>query len=104
MPRFDPTEFGRMLARLSPHELRQAEGLVADARKRAEAVLKIDALADSGGPSAACPRCGSDTRIRWGRTSLLEAVANVAVGHGVAFMRTVATLLRAERRWLDGSI
>ncbi len=33
MPHFDPTEFGRLLARLTPHELRQVEGLVADARK-----------------------------------------------------------------------
>lgn len=39
MPRFDPTEFGRMLARLTPQELRQVEGLVADVRKRAEAIL-----------------------------------------------------------------
>jgi len=39
MPRFDPTEFDRLLARLTPQELCQAEGLVADARKRAEAVL-----------------------------------------------------------------
>ena len=52
MPRFDPTEFGRLLARLTPQELRQAEGLVADARKRAEAVLEIDARADAGGPAA----------------------------------------------------
>ena len=41
MPRFDPTEFGRLLARLTPQELRQVEGLVADARKRAEAVLEL---------------------------------------------------------------
>ena len=68
MPRFDPTEFGRLLARLSPQELRQAEGLVADARKRAEAVLEIDARADAGGPAACCPRCGADARTRWGRT------------------------------------
>ena len=68
MPRFDPAEFGRMLARLTPKELRQAEGLVADARKRAEAVLEIDARADAGGPAASCPRCGGDARTRWGRT------------------------------------
>ena len=68
MPRFDPTEFGHLLARLTPQELRHAEGLVADARKRAEAVLEIDARADAGGPAASCPRCGSDARIRWGRT------------------------------------
>ena len=43
MPRFDPAEFGRLLARLTPQELRQAEGLVTDARERAEAVLEIDA-------------------------------------------------------------
>ena len=46
MPRFDPTEFDRLLARLTPQELCQAEGLVADARKRAEAVLEFDARAD----------------------------------------------------------
>jgi len=68
MPRFDPAEFGRMLARLTPQELGQAEGLVAEARKRAEAVLEIDARADAGGPAASCPRCGSDARTRWGRT------------------------------------
>ena len=56
MPRFDPAEFGRMLARLTPQELRQAEGLVAEARKRAEAVPEIDARADAGGPAASCPR------------------------------------------------
>ena len=43
MPRFDPTEFGRLLSRLTPQELRQAEGMVAEARERAEAVLEIDA-------------------------------------------------------------
>ena len=68
MPRFDPAEFGRLLAHLTPQELRQAEGLVADARKRAEAVLEIDARADAGGPAASCPRCGRGERIRWGRT------------------------------------
>ena len=68
MPRFDPAEFGRLLARLTPQELRQAEEIVADARKRAEAVLEIDARADAGGPAASCPRCGGDERIRWGRT------------------------------------
>ncbi len=57
MLRFDPTEFSRLLARLSPRELSQAEALVADARKRAETVLEIDARADAGGLAAACPRC-----------------------------------------------
>ena len=68
MPRFDPAEFGRMLARLTPQELGQAEGLVAEARKRAEAVLEIDARADADGPVASCPRCGGNARTRWGRT------------------------------------
>ena len=68
MPRFDPTEFGRLLARLNPQELREVEGLVADARKRAVAVIEIDARADTGGPAASCPRCGGDARTRWGRT------------------------------------
>ena len=68
MPRFDPTEFGRLLARLTPQELRQVEGLVADARKRAEAVLEIDARADAGGPAASCPRCGGDARTRCAHT------------------------------------
>ncbi len=40
MPRFDPAEFGRQLARLSPQELRHAEEMVAEERKRAEAVLR----------------------------------------------------------------
>lgn len=68
MPRFDPAEFGRQLTRLTPHELRQAEEMVAEARERAEAVLEIDARAEAGGPAASCPRCGGDVRIRWGRT------------------------------------
>lgn len=66
MPRFDPTEFGRMLARLTPQELRQVEGLVADVRKRAEAILEIDARADAGGPAASCPSCGGDARAPGG--------------------------------------
>ena|SRR5680860_760101 len=68
MPRFDPAEFGRQLARLSPQELRHAEEMVAEARKRAEAVLEIDARAEACGPATSCPRCGGDERIRWGRT------------------------------------
>ena len=61
MPRFDPAEFGRLLVRvrLTPQEMRHAEGLVADARKRAEVILEIDARADAGGPAAPCPRCGA---------------------------------------------
>jgi transposase-like protein len=68
MPRFDPAEFGRVLACLTPRELRQAEGLVTEARERAEAVLEIDACAEKGGPAASCPRCGGSARVRWGRT------------------------------------
>lgn len=68
MPRFDPAEFGRLLARLTPHELRQAEGMVAEARERAEAVIEIDSRADAGGAAASCPRCGGGERVRWGRT------------------------------------
>jgi transposase-like protein len=68
MPRFDPAELGRLLARLTPQELRQAEALVAEARERAEAVLEIDARAEAGGPAASCPRCGGGKRIRWART------------------------------------
>ncbi|CUH40407.1 Transposase [Jannaschia seosinensis] len=68
MSHFDPAEFSRMLARLTPQELRQVEGIVAEARKRAEAVLEIDARAEAGGPASSCPRCGGDERIRWGRT------------------------------------
>lgn len=59
MPRFDPAEFDRLLARLTSQELRQAEGLVADARKRAEAVLEIDALR--------CRRPGGVLPALWGR-------------------------------------
>jgi len=68
MPRFYPAEFGRFLARLTPHELRQAEEMVAEARERAEAVMEIDACAETGGPAASCPRCGGGVRVRWGRT------------------------------------
>ena len=68
MPRFDPTEFGRLLARLTPHELRQAEGMVAEARERAEAVMEIDTRAEAGSPAASCPRCGGGERVRRGRT------------------------------------
>jgi hypothetical protein len=68
MPRFDPTDFSRLLARLTPQELRKVEGMVAEARERAEAVLEIDARAEAGGPAASCPRCGDDKRIRWART------------------------------------
>jgi len=68
MPRFDPTEFGHLLARLTPQELQQVERMVAEAREQAEAVLEIDARAETGGPAAACPRCGGGERIRWGRT------------------------------------
>jgi transposase-like protein len=56
MPRFDPAEFGRLLACLTPHELRQAEEMVAEALERAEAVMEIDARAEVG------------ERVRWGRT------------------------------------
>jgi hypothetical protein len=78
MPCFDLAEFGRLLARLTPQELRHAEGLVADARKRAEAVLEIDARADAGGPAASCPRCGGCARSRWGRTRTGAQVSSEA--------------------------
>lgn len=68
MPRFDPAEFGRLLARLTPQELLQAEGMVAEARERAEADMEIDILAKAGGPAASCPRCGGGERVRWSRT------------------------------------
>jgi hypothetical protein len=69
MPRFEPAEFGRLLARLTPQELRQAEGLVADARKRAEAVLEIDARADAGGPAASWRRTRCSARTGSSPTS-----------------------------------
>ena len=65
----------RLLVRLTPHELRQAEGMVAEARERTEAVMEIqareraeavmetDARADVGGPAASCPRCGGGERV-----------------------------------------
>lgn len=60
MPRFDPVVFGRMIARLTTQELRQAEGIFADTLKRAEAVLEIDARVDAGGRAAsACPPAGA---------------------------------------------
>ena len=39
MPRFDPAEFGLLLACLTSQELRKVEGMVAEVRERAEAVL-----------------------------------------------------------------
>ena len=58
MPRFDPAEFRRFLARLTPQELRRAEGMVAEARGQAEAVIEIDARAEttrfSTGSAARC--------------------------------------------------
>jgi transposase-like protein len=68
MPRFDLTEFDRFIACLTPHELRQAEGMVTEARERAEAVMEIDARAEVGGTAASCPRCKGGERVRWGRT------------------------------------
>ena len=67
-PRFDPAEVGRSLARLTPQELRQAEGMVAEARERAEAVMEIDTLAEAGGPAASCACCSGGEGVRWGRT------------------------------------
>ena len=67
MPRFDPTDFSRLLARLTPQELRKVEGMVAEALERAEAVLEIDARAEAGGPATSCPRCGGDKRSRWAK-------------------------------------
>lgn len=64
MPRFDPAEFGCLLACLTPQELRQAEGIVAEARERAEAVLEIDARAEAGGPVASCPHWTGAQRWR----------------------------------------
>ena len=68
MSRFDPTDFSRLLARLTPQELRKVEGMVSEARERTEAVLEIDARAEAGGAAASCVRCGGESRIRWGRT------------------------------------
>lgn len=62
MPCFDPTEFGRFIARLTPHELRQAEGMVAEAGEWALAVMEVDARAEAGGPAASCPRCQGGAR------------------------------------------
>ncbi|MFP4063659.1 MAG: hypothetical protein ACLFS2_12780, partial [Halochromatium sp.] len=58
----------RLLARLTPQELRKVGELVSEARERAEAVLEIDARAEAGGPAASCIRCGGESRIRRGRT------------------------------------
>ena len=64
MPRFDPTDFSRLLARLTPQGLRKVEVMVAEARERAEAVLEIDVHSEADEPAASCPRCGGDKRIR----------------------------------------
>lgn len=66
MLRFDPAEFGGLLARLTPRELRQAEGLVTDAPKRAEAVLESTRASEVLGPSR-------DTIWRW-RLAIIGAL------------------------------
>ncbi len=68
MPCFDLAEFGLLLTRPNPQELRLIEGLIAEARKRAGAVLEIDARVDAGGPALSYLRCGGLARFRWGRT------------------------------------
>ena len=68
MPRCDPTEFSRFIARLTLHELRQAEGIVAEARERLQAVMEVDARAEVGYQAASCPRCEGGERVRRGRT------------------------------------
>ena len=70
MPRVDPAEFGRVIAHLTPHELRPLEGMVAGERARSDAVTEIDSRADMRGPAASCPRC--------------EGGAFGAAGHGQA--------------------
>jgi len=93
MPRFDPAEFGLLLACLTSQELRKVEGMVAEVRERAEAVLEIDARAEAGGPAASCVRCGGESRIRGGdpERACSDGAARAAGPRGRA---------AAARRWL----
>ena len=97
MRRFDPTEFGRLLARLTPQELRKVEGMVSEARERAEAVLEIDARAEAGGAAASCVRCGGESRIRWGRTRTGAQRWRCSGCHATWSGRSGTPLARAHR-------
>ena len=66
-------------------ELRQAEGLVAEARKRAEVVPEIDARADAGGPAASCPvlrgLCAHPVGADQDRRTAMDLAATDRTGH-----------------------
>ena len=50
MPRFDPAGSGRLLTRLTPHELRQAEGMLAEAREAKFLEEAMDAVSSEAHP------------------------------------------------------
>lgn len=52
------------IANLPPRKIAEAEAALATARRRAEAVVEIDAVA----ADQACPRCASSGRTSWGTT------------------------------------
>lgn len=54
----------RSITGLPPSQIAQAEAALATARRRAEAVVEIDAVGEARG----CPGCGSADGARWGRT------------------------------------
>lgn len=57
-------ELLRSTADLYPAQISKAEAALATARRRAEAVVEIDAV----GEQRACPHCGGRHRSRWGTT------------------------------------
>ncbi|MCK0167802.1 IS1595 family transposase [Jannaschia sp. S6380] len=54
----------RSISNLPPAQIARAEAALATARRRAEAVVEIDAV----GEERACPDCGGQHRSRWGKT------------------------------------
>lgn len=58
--------------------------MVADPRKRAEAVLEIDVRADTDGPAAACSRCGGDRCQFWELIAAGRSSEGAAVEVGVS--------------------
>jgi hypothetical protein len=97
VPRFYPTEFSRIIARLTPQELRQGERIVAEARERPEAVMEIDTRGEPDGPAASCPRCGGGECVRSGRTRT-GAQRGHCSGCGASWSERSGTLIARVHR------
>ncbi|WP_283638313.1 IS1595 family transposase [Marinovum algicola] len=63
-PRFVIDALLSSIANLPPRKIAEAEAALATARRRAEAVVEIDAAA----AERVCPRCASSERSSWGTT------------------------------------